>query len=187
MKCKQCENILKGSQKTYCSNLCLRKNLGRNSKKGKLNPMWKGGKSRGYGRSLLDSIKNCQKCRKEIQGHNKNIHHIDGNPKNNELKNLIALCVSCHQLTKKSYWNEENTKKIINLEKSGLNKKQISKEMNKTIKSIEMKLKRLDEKIMLDITVRADTQDDVKRRLTEAVEVAQNQCELLNMVKQNES
>jgi hypothetical protein len=35
------------------------------------------------------------------------VHHIDGNHKNNELKNLIPLCPNHHKLTKnKTYKNE---------------------------------------------------------------------------------
>ena len=38
----------------------------------------------------------------EICGTNSdpNVHHTDGNPKNNDLKNLQSLCASCH-----SFWH----------------------------------------------------------------------------------
>ena len=38
----------------------------------------------------------CKRCGKSIKsgGH---IHHKDGNPKNNRIGNLVALCAKCHQ------------------------------------------------------------------------------------------
>jgi len=39
----------------------------------------------------------CQKCGKTSDSREFPVHHIDLNPKNNNLKNLITLCFSCHQ------------------------------------------------------------------------------------------
>ena len=40
----------------------------------------------------------CQNCHKKVNNESKNppIHHIDGNPKNNDLSNLVLLCDTCH-------------------------------------------------------------------------------------------
>jgi 5-methylcytosine-specific restriction endonuclease McrA len=38
----------------------------------------------------------CEKCRNSLEGLKPNIHHIDGNPKNNKLSNLKVLCPNCH-------------------------------------------------------------------------------------------
>lgn len=74
---------------------------------GQKNPMWKGGvnvKKRNLGKRTYPRfyekqrkivlLKNpsCNKCSKKAV----NVHHIDGNTYNNELKNLEALCRSCH-------------------------------------------------------------------------------------------
>lgn len=45
----------------------------------------------------------CQECRAT---ENLQIHHIDGNPKNNRLSNLMTLCGSCHT---KWHWNNGKT------------------------------------------------------------------------------
>ena len=36
----------------------------------------------------------CRKC--DTPGPGLDVHHIDGNPSNNELSNLITLCPTCH-------------------------------------------------------------------------------------------
>ena len=40
------------------------------------------------------------------------IHHMDGNPKNNKRENLAALCPNCHRQTEN--WGWKNTKFLIN-------------------------------------------------------------------------
>lgn len=45
----------------------------------------------------------CQECGAT---ENLQIHHIDGNPKNNRLSNLMTLCGSCHT---KWHWNNGKT------------------------------------------------------------------------------
>jgi len=58
---------------------------------------WKGGKSRSWSYKVLErsnKIKDqCQICKEKgkIQ-----IHHIDGNKNNNQLKNLGVVCSYCH-------------------------------------------------------------------------------------------
>ena len=42
---------------------------------------------------ILTSPKKCMWCRKQPS---QQIHHIDGNPLNNNPNNLIALCGTCH-------------------------------------------------------------------------------------------
>jgi 5-methylcytosine-specific restriction endonuclease McrA len=38
----------------------------------------------------------CQDCGRRIWGKDSHVHHIDHNPQNNELNNLILLCPDCH-------------------------------------------------------------------------------------------
>jgi hypothetical protein len=70
---------------------------------GKKHPGWKGGISRGYGRSLLKK-ESCIFCGSKI---NLLEHHIDGNPKNNVLDNLECWCKRCHQKHHKiGFWKK---------------------------------------------------------------------------------
>lgn len=43
---------------------------------------------------LFSSNHTCNKCREA--GKDVHIHHIDGNPSNNKLSNLMVLCLNCH-------------------------------------------------------------------------------------------
>ena|SRR3990167_2562584 len=56
---------------------------------------WKGGISRDYGRKQIKKIfcGDCGKTETKLI-----IHHIDCNPKNNEINNLKVLCHRCHKL-----------------------------------------------------------------------------------------
>ena len=38
----------------------------------------------------------CKLCHKSIK-HGGHIHHKDGNPNNNKIGNLIAVCATCHR------------------------------------------------------------------------------------------
>lgn len=60
--------------------------------KGEGNPHYKNGIITGK-RVLLETKKVCEKCR---GNKNLNVHHKDGNRKNNNLSNLLLLCKSCH-------------------------------------------------------------------------------------------
>lgn len=64
---------------------------------GPLNSNWKGGvrkTQRAEARRLKFSVDCCEVCssRKRLE-----VHHIDENPANNEIDNLIKLCYTCHQ------------------------------------------------------------------------------------------
>jgi len=91
---------------------------------------WRGGKSLElygieFNKQLKEFIRNrdnhkCQLCGvPEIECLNKlNIHHIDYNKKNNNIKNLISLCKKCHSKTNKhreyymQYLNNLNDKSV---------------------------------------------------------------------------
>jgi len=87
-------------------------------KKGKLSPIWQGGKSfEPYGlefnEELREVIRNrdrrkCFICEKtELEnGRKLMVHHIDYDKRNNDPKNLITLCHSCHSKTNynRDYW-----------------------------------------------------------------------------------
>jgi hypothetical protein len=48
---------------------------------------------------LVRSRGKCEMCGDNLENVTPNIHHKDGNPKNNEMTNLIALCPNCHSNT----------------------------------------------------------------------------------------
>lgn len=103
---------------------------------GKNNPCWKGNQaSENTARQRINSlypwiknIKECERC--NTPADRIEIHHMDGNPYNNELDNLEILCSQCHQsehakrnaegnyrLTKEVFFD-----KIINIEYVGKEK-----------------------------------------------------------------
>ncbi len=53
-------------------------------------------------RSAVFRKNKCQMCE---TGENLQVHHIDGNPENNEASNLMTLCASCH-----TTWHWQNGK-----------------------------------------------------------------------------
>jgi len=66
-----------------------------------------------FNETLKEKIRNrdnrtCQICKKieEENGRKLEVHHIDSDKKNNDINNLIALCLSCHSKTKgeRDYW-----------------------------------------------------------------------------------
>ncbi len=85
------------SGKHFCSKSC--QTLWRNSiYSGKNHPNWRGGE--GIYRKILresDRVKECAKCgikdRRILSA-----HHLDRSRKNNNLGNLIYLCMNCHFL-----------------------------------------------------------------------------------------
>lgn len=52
------------------------------------------------------------------------VHHIDGNRENNDLKNLIVLCPNCHSLTK-SYKHNISEEIVLEIEQRIKNKRGI--------------------------------------------------------------
>ena len=50
----------------------------------------------------------CECCKKNPT---EEIHHIDSNPKNNQVKNLMAICKKCHRSPK--FKREIHPKKVI--------------------------------------------------------------------------
>lgn len=75
------------------------------------NPAWLGGKSmEEYGPDFDDALKEQVRlasqykcslcgCSQVENGRHLDVHHIDYDKKNNNLKNLVALCVRCHRKT----------------------------------------------------------------------------------------
>jgi len=65
-------------------------------------------------REKMYQPKKCKWCRKQPS---QEIHHIDGNPRNNKRDNLIALCGTCHnrvtngEITKEQLWKRLGIKK----------------------------------------------------------------------------
>lgn len=69
--------------------------------RGELHYLWKGGMSRREYRKLIDK-RECSRCG---GGKNLAIHHCDDDHYNNDLKNLVVLCLSCHMsVHKTAYW-----------------------------------------------------------------------------------
>lgn len=74
---------------------------------GEGHPQWKGGCEtyfRRVARNIMaksDRKKECKICLTQIDVE---VHHKDGNYKNNWIKNLIYMCSSCHH---KTHWKEE--------------------------------------------------------------------------------
>lgn len=51
---------------------------------------------------LLRCEGKCEKCGEKLGDLVPDVHHKDGNPKNNDLSNLIVLCPNCHRKEEKS-------------------------------------------------------------------------------------
>ena len=111
-KCKNCTKKLNGVQKVFCSNRCQidfqynsyikkwlkdSKNGGRGTKTKNI--------SRHIKRYLLEKNKDkCCQCNWGGKNPVTNkapleVDHIDGDPNNNNVKNLRLLCPNCHSLT----------------------------------------------------------------------------------------
>jgi hypothetical protein len=102
--CKFCnkeisDTVFRAKVRVYCSEKCKYAHLSviRSELTGKKNPCFIHGKSRSakYRQQAFDAYPHhcniCQKkdCRLEV-------HHIDYDPKNDEIENLQILCCSCH-------------------------------------------------------------------------------------------
>lgn len=86
------------SGKFFCSKSC--QTLWRNKfYSGERHPNWKGGEHQEYRRRLLETG---EKLECEVCGNNDIrvliVHHIDKSRSNNEVKNLVWLCMNCHFL-----------------------------------------------------------------------------------------
>lgn len=129
-KCNCCGKILYltifhfyDSKNHYCSTICCE--MGRIGKfKGKYSPGWQDGKSfepytPKFNNQLKEQIRErdnhiCQECGKhqsELIGRVKRlcVHHIDYDKKNCDPKNLISLCVKCHNKTNAKKYRESFT------------------------------------------------------------------------------
>lgn len=89
--CAFCGETITNSNKKYCSKNCMRKgftNVGMN------NANWSN--THTTARTINNLFLHKDRC--EICGRDKklDIHHIDENPNNNNLDNLMCLCRSCH-------------------------------------------------------------------------------------------
>ena len=106
-----------------------------------------------YVRELFDFF--CAKCGKNCRNSKKadsvlQVHHIDANPGNNDLENLIPLCATCHLRIEKearlhapydviqlelfenqSYMKQMNNMRKQALEKYGLGHKQKKNQIDK--------------------------------------------------------
>ncbi len=53
-------------------------------------------------------------CSQVENGKQLDCHHVDYNKKNNDINNLIALCISCHRKTntKRNYWQQYFLKEV---------------------------------------------------------------------------
>jgi len=51
----------------------------------------------------------CEQCN---ESHVRDIHHIDKNPSNNNIENLIGVCYSCH---KEIHWGKTEPSRLIHL------------------------------------------------------------------------
>lgn len=101
------------------------------SRMGKNNPAWKGGISKEpyafeFNKELKEQIRQrdnhtCQECNhteKQLT-YKLRTHHIDYDKKNNDPKNLISLCKSCHSKTNfnREYWMNYFQEKLKDLKK----------------------------------------------------------------------
>ncbi len=100
----------------YCSILCGNRGKAKENKELKKlsaekNGAWKGGISIAYYRKLFkDKLpKKCEICnsKKYLQ-----VHHIDEDRKNNDMKNLQVICTSCHHKIHKKIFNIIKMKNI---------------------------------------------------------------------------
>ncbi len=107
--CKVCDTVLKYHQSKYCSHVCQHEGIYLNYIKD-----WKAGKQNGVvGTNTSKHLKKyfrkkyknkCQSCgwakeNKFTKVVPLELHHVNGNWRDNEEKNLRLLCPNCHALT----------------------------------------------------------------------------------------
>lgn len=99
MKIAETKKGIHVSPSTEFKKGCIPHNKGKKMQKGigKDHPNWRGGSSRYWGGKILSQSNKdtscCQICKDKTKTE---IHHIDGNPKNNQLENLGVVCTYCH-------------------------------------------------------------------------------------------
>ena len=107
--CLNCGSVIKSHNTKYCSNKCQQefqnKIIINRWKSGEFDGVCKYMYTRPLKKYMLEKVG--YKC--ELCGWNKiniklgysplQLHHIDGNPKNNDESNLQILCPNCHSLT----------------------------------------------------------------------------------------
>ena len=120
--CAYCGKELKDNRNTFCSNKCQADDYYR-----KYIDSWKSGNETGlsgeYGISshIRRYLFEKNKCSCEICGWSKEniytktipleVHHIDGDYRNNSEENLQLLCPNCHSLTEMSKSHNKNGRK----------------------------------------------------------------------------
>jgi hypothetical protein len=98
-KCAYCGKVIKTNpaalkRRKYCSKECTRKGF---LKIGYNNSSWSD--THTTARKINELILHKEKCEKCGKTGKLDIHHIDENPNNNNLDNLMCLCRSCHMKT----------------------------------------------------------------------------------------
>lgn len=91
------EDFTAFSNRKYCNRECMKRKY---LKIGKHNQNWSN--SHTTARKINELILHKQKCELCESKINLDIHHIDGDWKNNNLDNLICLCRSCHTKLEKN-------------------------------------------------------------------------------------
>lgn len=121
---------VKRGEGKYCSRVCKDKHM-----RGERSPSWLGGKSfEPYGLEFNNELKKqirkrdnhtCQECgyTQEQLGYKLHPHHIDYDKKNNDPKNLISLCKSCHMKTNfsRADWTKYFNNKVTQEGGEGVN------------------------------------------------------------------
>jgi len=93
------QRVRDGKQKGLFKKGCIPHNKGKKMQTGigKDHPSWKGGRSRNWGYKVLNNSGKdkscCQICKEKTKTQ---IHHINGKPKDNSLRNLGVVCTFCH-------------------------------------------------------------------------------------------
>lgn len=109
-QCPVCSTtfVIKTRIQQYCSRACA--SLGHGQRMSSpFNPWWRNGGGMdpahyGYHKDfyaarkkvLLRDENRCARCGQEVFGQKAHVHHIDLSRKNNDPRNLITLCASCH-------------------------------------------------------------------------------------------
>ena len=89
--CAYCGKQITNTNKKYCDRICMRKAF---THIGESNSNWSNTHS--TARIINNLFLHKDKCEKCGKTGKLDIHHIDENPNNNNLENLMCLCRSCH-------------------------------------------------------------------------------------------